>query len=325
MGFQQAPASVATVNGDAITTVLFQQRVRFARWTAAQQLLQIMQDYGGEKALTDPNSPFHAQYRALIDAPAFARQVLDGLIVLKLVQREASARGLTVTLAETQAQIYAFFGFTPDTQPAPNPTEQAAQMQNFEVNRDNYFGQAGNAARMSQAEVIDTFTEQTLQIKVFQALTKDVPTQAEQIKVRHILVESQEKANALLAQIRGGANFAEVATANSLDRVSAPQGGSLEWSPRGVNLPEFENAIWNAKPGDLLGPIQTQMGFHLILIEGREVRPLSEGDLARVRDAAYRQWLQQARDKAAIKIVDNWQALIPAEPTLKDLGLPEAK
>lgn len=317
MGFQQAPASVATVNGDSIPTVFFQQRVRFARWTAAQQLLQIMLDYGGEKALTDPNSPFHTQYRALIDSPAFTQQVLDGLIVLKLVQREATARGITVTPAETQAQIYAFFGYSPDAQPS--------QMQDFETNRDNYFGQAGNAARMSQAEVIETFTEQALQIKVFAALTKDVPTQAEQVKVRHILVESQDKANALLAQIRGGANFAELATANSRDTLSAPQGGSLDWSPRGINLPEFENAVWNAKPGDLLGPIQTQLGFHIVLIEGREVRPLSEGDLARVRDAAYRQWLQQAREKAAIKIVDNWQALIPVEPTLKDLGLPEAK
>ncbi len=328
MGFQQAPDNIATVNGDPIPVVLFQQRVRFARWTTAQQLLQLMQTYGAD-SLTDSKSPFYPQYRTLVDTQGFGRQVLDSLVAIKLVQHEAAARGITVSDADVQEQINTFFGYTPDAtpvpvagQPASNPTEIA---QAFQANRDNYFGQAGVMARMGQADVIATFAEQALQVKVFQALTKDVPSQAEQVKVRHILVESADQANALLAQIRGGASFAELAKTNSKDAESAAQGGDLGWTPRGVYLPEFEAAIWNANPGDLIGPVKTQFGYHVILVEGREVHPLGDADLARARDTAYRQWLQQQRNQAAIKVVDNWMALIPADPTFKDLGLPEPK
>jgi parvulin-like peptidyl-prolyl isomerase len=309
--------------------VLFQQRVRLARWTTAQQLLQVVQTYGAN-ALTDPNSPYNGQYKNLADTTTFAQQVLDGLITLKLVQREATARGITVTDGEVQNQIDAFFGYAPNATPQPpqpgetaqpplNPTDAA---QAFQEDRDNYFGQAGDIARMGQAEVVATFAEQALQIKVYEALTRNVPTQAQQVKVRHILVDNVDKANALLAQIKGGAAFADVAKANSQDATSAANGGDLGWSPHGVYLPEFEDAIWKVTPGALIGPVHTAVGYHLILVEGREVRPLSEADLLRERDAVYRQWLQQAREKADVRIVATWQETIPVEPTLKTLGLP---
>src|SRR5262245_18563368 len=112
MGFRQVPDAVATVSGDPIPTAVFQQRVRMARWMAGQQLLQIAQDYG-PNSLTDPNSAFNAQYKALTDTSGFAQQVLDGLITTKLIQHEAAARGITVTDAETQEQINAFFGYVP--------------------------------------------------------------------------------------------------------------------------------------------------------------------------------------------------------------------
>src|SRR4051812_48926298 len=96
MGFRQVPDAVATVTGDPIPTTVFQQRVRLARWMAGQQLLQIVQDYGAN-SLTDPNSPFNAQYKAISDTAAFAQQVLDGLVTMKLVQHEATVRNITVT------------------------------------------------------------------------------------------------------------------------------------------------------------------------------------------------------------------------------------
>src|SRR5262249_4205639 len=148
---------------------------------------------------------------------------------------------------------------------------------------------------------------------------------AEQIHVRHILVYSEDQADVLLAQLKAGASFAELARANSIDTGSAPQGGDLGWASKGVYVPEFENAIWAAQPGQVIGPIKTAFGFHLVLIEGREVRPLSPADLARAREAAYKAWLQKARSSATIGIVENWQTFIPTDPSLAELGLPEIK
>jgi parvulin-like peptidyl-prolyl isomerase len=332
MGAAQATDTLATVNGDPISVTMFQQRVRFSRWTSAQQLIQIKQSYG-DKMLTDPASPFNSQYVILTVPSAFGKQVLDALIAVKLVRQEAARRGIAITDADVQQQIYAFFGYTPDATPMPavhgqtpqtmpDPTELADA---FATNRDNYFGQAGVAAKMAQSDIIETFAEQALQVKLYNALTGDVPPQAEQIHVRHILVYTEDKANELLAQIKAGASFTELATANSIDTGSAPQGGDLGWASKDVYVPEFETAIWAAQPGQVIGPIKTAFGYHLVLIEGRAVRALSLADLARARESAYKTWLQKARSSATIGIVDNWQTFIPSDPTLAELGLPDVK
>jgi parvulin-like peptidyl-prolyl isomerase len=325
VGFTQTVDTIALVNGDPISMAAFQRRVRYARWTTAQQLNQIVQSYGAT-ALTDANSPYHVQYKLLSDLPSFGQQVLDSLITVKLVQQEANKRGLKVTDDEVQQQINAFFGYVPDARPVAGlgtPVDPTAIVQAYEEHRDNYFGQAGVAAQMSQDDLVKTFAEQVLQIKLAQAIGGDIPTQAEQTKMRHILADSEANANVWLAEIRNGAAFADVAQKYSLDSTSAALGGDLGWSPKGSYLAELEAAIWAANSGDLIGPIKTQFGYHILLIEGREVRDLSAGDLARARDVLYQQWLKQTRESAQIQIVDNWQQFIPAEPTLKELGLPE--
>ncbi len=176
---------------------------------------------------------------------------------------------------------------------------------------------------MTQNDVLAIFAEQALQIKVFQAITSDVPAQAEQRHVRHILVAAEDQAKALLPKVGTEAAFAEAAKTNSLDTTNAAVGGDLGWAPRGAYVPEFEAAVWSAQPGQVVGPIKTQFGYHLIFIVGAETRPLSAADLARARDAKYRDWLKQARTSAAVQLVDKWQALVPADPSLKELGLPE--
>src|SRR5205814_2022574 len=128
------------------------------------------------------------------------------------------------------------------------------------------FGQAGVAAKMTQNDVLATFAEQALQIKVFQTIAGDVPTQAEQMRVRHILVSDEAKAKALMTQIKDEASFIEVARANSIDPLTAVNGGDLDWQPHGTYVAEVETAIWKAVPGQLLGPIKTPSGYDLILV-----------------------------------------------------------
>jgi len=81
---------------------------------------------------------------------------------------------------------------------------------------------------------------------------------------RHILVASQAEAEELLAELAAGADFAELAAARSQDPGSAPRGGALQPAPRGAWLPEFDDAVWNAAIGEVVGPVQTQAGFHVI-------------------------------------------------------------
>jgi peptidyl-prolyl cis-trans isomerase C len=81
----------------------------------------------------------------------------------------------------------------------------------------------------------------------------------------HILVDSEEKANQLLKEIQGGKDFAEVAKANSTDG-SAATGGDLGWFGLGVMVKPFEDAVVAAKVGEVIGPIKSDFGWHLILV-----------------------------------------------------------
>jgi len=89
----------------------------------------------------------------------------------------------------------------------------------------------------------------------------------------HILVDSEDKAKALKAQIDGGAAFADVAKANSSDG-SAANGGDLGWFSAGQMVPEFEATVKDMRKGQVAGPVKTQFGWHLILLnDTRETAP----------------------------------------------------
>lgn len=74
-------------------------------------------------------------------------------------------------------------------------------------------------------------------------------------------------ADSLLAEIRAGADFGELARENSDDTGSAPSGGDLDWFRRGVMVPEFEDAAFRLRDGQVSEPVRTAFGFHVIKVE----------------------------------------------------------
>ena len=98
-----------------------------------------------------------------------------------------------------------------------------------------------------------------------------------QVKARHILVKEKAEADAIFAQVKGGGDFAKLATEKSLDAGSAKEGGELGWFEKSRMVPEFADAAFAAKKGDVIGPVQTKFGFHIIDIEDvRDARPIEE-------------------------------------------------
>jgi peptidyl-prolyl cis-trans isomerase C len=96
---------------------------------------------------------------------------------------------------------------------------------------------------------------------------------APEYNASHILVETEERAQELKAELEAGADFAELAQANSSDG-SAAQGGELGWFGEGRMVPEFEAAVRELEVGEVSDPVQSQFGWHLIkLNEKRETSP----------------------------------------------------
>ncbi len=138
----------------------------------------------------------------------------------------------------------------------------------------------------------------------------------ERVKARHILLKTQgkpaseeaaikAKGEALLKQIKGGADFAKLAKENSEDTGSAVNGGDLgDWITHGQMVPEFDKAIFSLKPGETSDLVKTQYGYHIVQTLARQdagLRSFAEvkGDLAtQYKKQRATEMLQQASDKA---------------------------
>jgi len=130
------------------------------------------------------------------------------------------------------------------------------------------------------AGIADAVTEDTIK-SVYDTRYKDAAPTLE-YHAAHILVDSEEKAIELLNEIKAGTPFAEVAQANSTDG-SAASGGDLGWFGQGAMVKPFEEAVIAAKVGEVVGPVKTDFGWHLIVVS--ETRNSAAPTLAEVQDA----------------------------------------
>ena len=121
-------------------------------------------------------------------------------------------------------------------------------------------------------------------------------------RARHILVEKEDDAKALVAQLKSGAKFEDLAKKNSKDPGSAENGGDLDFAAPSAYVPEFSQAMVKLKKGDYTDvPVKTQFGFHIIKLEDTreakfpplaEVKPQIQQRLAQQKAAAFRDELR---------------------------------
>jgi peptidyl-prolyl cis-trans isomerase D len=108
---------------------------------------------------------------------------------------------------------------------------------------------------------------------------RDEFLQDEQANARHILIrvapdateeeraEAEVRAGGVATIAKQGADFAELAAIHSEDPGSKDDGGDLGWFGRGRMVEEFEDAVFSAKPGEIIGPVKSQFGYHIIRVE----------------------------------------------------------
>ena len=112
-------------------------------------------------------------------------------------------------------------------------------------------------------------------------------------RARHILVEGEEDAKALIAQIKGGAKFEDLAKAKSKDPGSGENGGDLDFAKPESYVPEFGAAMTKLKKGEMTeAPIKTQFGWHIIKLDDTREAQFPEFDAVK---AQIQQRLAQAK------------------------------
>lgn len=129
-------------------------------------------------------------------------------------------------------------------------------------------------------QVIDEeITEEAIRAE-YEKRVADMPEETE-VNASHILVETEEEANAVVETLEGGADFAETAKEKSTG-PSAPNGGLLGWFGKGQMVGPFEEAVFALEPGQVSAPVQTQFGWHVIRLNETRVKPKPE--FAALRD-----------------------------------------
>ena len=110
-------------------------------------------------------------------------------------------------------------------------------------------------------------------------------------KARHILVETEEQAKGLIADLKKGAKFEELATKNSKDTGTKERGGDLDWNVPGVFDKQFSDAMVKLEKGKYTEtPVQTKFGFHVIQLD--DVRAMKFPPLADVKPRIQQQLVQ---------------------------------
>lgn len=167
---------------------------------------------------------------------------------------------------------------------------------------------------VSEATLRAVYRNNLLRAKLQDTLSADIPAAEEQVWARHILVDSETEAVDIVALLKKGSDFAELAREKSSDTGSGAQGGDLGWFGKGMMVPEFETAAFAQPIGEIGEPVQSQFGYHIIQVLARQELPLSASQLQQNRENAFAEWLTTAKAEAEITNYDDWINQMPPMP-----------
>ncbi|MGP8438730.1 peptidylprolyl isomerase [Paraburkholderia fungorum] len=124
----------------------------------------------------------------------------------------------------------------------------------------------------------------------YNALVKDAG--GKEYHLHHILVDNEQQAKDLIAKIKGGASFEDLAKQYSKDPGSGKNGGDLDWSDPKAYVPEFADAATHLQKGQMTdAPVHTQFGWHIIRVD--DIRDVTPPPLEQVRPQIVQQIQQE--------------------------------
>lgn len=264
------PTVAATVNGEDIPIATVEERLEVAKADP-----QVQQNLEGDDGTAE------RQIQA---------QILSQLIRSSLLEQGAVGLDVTVTDADVDARLQEIID-----------SPQFGGQEAF----DAFIAERG----LSQEDVNTQIRDLVYQEKVQEALTADIEIPQDRIdaafaeqaagggnpRARHILVGTEEEAQDVLSRLEAGEDFGDLAAEVSTDPSAQENRGELGEIAPGQTVPEFEEALTAAAEGEVVGPVQTQFGFHVI-----------ERLAAPTQEEAEEQIREQLRSEEEAGVVEEW-------------------
>src|SRR5918997_1955498 len=266
-------------------------------------------------------SPGDPQYEAMI------QQIMPTLVDFEIAKAYAEEHGITVSETDVNQEIEVI----------KDQISEQAQAQGMEVGREEAFRQALQQAGLTEEELRAQLRDQLPVQKVQERVVGDAEASEEEVErfyeenkelqfttpeqrcARHILFNKDQRAKAeeVKGQLQNGADFVELAKEYSQDPGSAENGGDLGCVGKGETVPSFEKAIFNANEGEIVGPVESEFGYHVIEvteIRAKSTQPLSEVE-SQIRDQLstdeqaekFSAWVQEQREQRDVKYLPGYK------------------
>lgn len=242
-----------------------------------------------------PTSTLSAQQKALIPPTSTA----------------APTEVITITATPTSIPT-----ITPTSAPTASPTPYTED--SFQSQYEQALVNFNESIGFDENDLRDIIRKQLYYQKLQESMRAELSGESteEQVWAKHILVADQATATLVLERLAAGEAWHDLAAEFSTDTSNKDRGGDLGWFGRGMMVAEFEDAAFSLEIGEISDPVETNFGFHIIQLIGREERPLSNEELEQRHQQAFFEWLQGIREDSEIEIRDYWIDRVPTDPVL---------
>jgi parvulin-like peptidyl-prolyl isomerase len=341
--------AVATVGDTAITTAEFQARVRFARMQMTSELNYLYQ----QQQMLDPTDSevqFLLEYlqNNIVDlqsqlgpenALVIGENSLEQLIQEQLVRREAQARAISVAPQDVNVAIEQFFGYDsspvlptlspsttlplapsevvtsePTVTPPPTPTPMTEA--EFRQRYDNFL-KGLRDLNITEQQYRSWVESSLLLEKLQEQMTAEAPATADQVLLRYVTVDDEERAAEAVTRLNAGEDFQALLDELRADEEISAYGSELDWLPKTSLESRFEPLVseiaFSLAVGERSQPIPSEDGERFTVIEvlGHEERELDEYLRQQYADQAFQEWLDSQQ---VLVVRGTYSDRVPTDP-----------
>lgn len=316
----QPKRPVATVNGQSVALEDYQKRVQYRRQDYQTYLASLQSQRQQFAASQDEQQDLLLQYfdqqisQIQSELASIGTVVLDEMIDEAIVRQECARRGISVSDAEVQSELESQFGYDPNPPTpvpvtatetmtvTPTPTTAPMTEAEFEQSSSAFFQQIREQTGFAEQDFRELLRTSLLRQQLEAEISAEVPTTAEQVRARHILVETREEAEQVLSKLEQGGDFVELAQEYSTDTGSKESGGDLGWFAHDAMVEPFSEAAFALEPGETSGIVESEYGFHIIRVEDHAAeRELDSSALDQRQQAAVQEWFEEQRNSEDIE------------------------
>lgn len=330
-----SPAASNSENESGAQTLAEFEGGEITRAEFDEQLQALSQQSGGEAELPSEGDPQYGQLVA---------QVMPQLLQIEIAEAYAEENDITVTEEDVNEELDTLKGQIGD---------QARSQGEEDITDEEAYSQALEQAGFTEEELREDIQEQLPVQKVQEEVAGDAGPSDEEVRTfydeneesftepeercaRHILFppDAEEPAEEAKQELEDGADFAELAQQESQDTGTAEEGGDLGCAPQTdpqsgqpTYAPAFNDALFaeDAEEGDLLGPVETEFGYHIIQLQeirGESTPPFDEVEgqirdqlTQEARSERFQEWYQEELERRNVRYQEGYdpEEVTPAQ------------